>query len=229
MKAFKIIVKLIYTLLEAAAVGFLIYTVVSNPALGVPDYLLAHGICLVVALPGIFRLALRFTKKIKKLGNRVPAVTVVFLFGAAISPALLVIFVVARTVSLIRLILSNEMSPEEREEFEKDEKRKIYLRSSAIAISKLLDESDNGDITLDNGEQILTLRQVALITCDGKRYALLSPRFPEDGIPENTALAYAIDIYPDTDEEALIPVSDGALYRRIFSIYERLLSGGSKR
>ena len=100
--------------------------------------------------------------------------------------------------------------------------KRIYMRSEARAVARILDDSDRGDIMLDDGVTLTRFHQVALITLSGARYALLSP-YGKSHMAQNVAQAYLIDTYPDTGTPSLTLVTDGELNSRIYAKYLELL------
>ena len=91
-------------------------------------------------------------------------------------------------------------------------------------IDALYDDENSDPIILFNekGEEI-AFEQIALIPIGEKTYAILKPIQPIEGLGENEALAFSIEVNQETDEEFLMLVTDEKIIDDVFAIYDELV------
>ena len=87
-------------------------------------------------------------------------------------------------------------------------------------VDMLLDPDNESPITLvnENGTEIV-FDQIAVIPYKEKLYAILKPATPIDGVGEDEALVFEINI----EEDTLFVIYDFALCDKIFDVYYDLL------
>lgn len=220
MKAFKAILRILCIILSLATFGLGGYSLYVELNIFAPLFLIAYGAAFILSLHLVIGLMRFISEKLPNLNNKWLIFIVIFIFAIPLSPIFLLVALIRHIIGLVRIISNSEEKAKEKEEFRSNEKIKTYIRSSREAIEKITG-NDRSDIILDNGDEILTLRQVALIQYRGMQYALLSPR---GGAHAGTVLAFVIDKYLDTDEDALILVSDRETYDAVYNVYQGLLS-----
>ena len=91
-------------------------------------------------------------------------------------------------------------------------------------IDALFDEENCDPIILfnENGKEI-SFEQVALIPFNKKVYAILKPIIPMEGVGENEALVFSIELDQETNEEYLLLTADEEIIDEVFKVYEGLL------
>lgn len=98
----------------------------------------------------------------------------------------------------------------------------MWRASADRAVKKILDDSYNGDIRIDDGVDAKVYKQVALINLNMQKYALLA-EYDESGIPSREADIFAI-VPSSTKGNTLTLVEDATLAEKIFSVYRTLLA-----
>ncbi len=195
---------------------------------GIWDHnVIQYVITKLVSIPVSLYSTLRLIKFIDR--NRISVtrdgkilIAFIYAFSFALSSVMLLANVVLHSISLIYVLTDHEARVAEKNENQTESHKRIYMRSEARAIARILDDSDRGDVILDDGITISRYRQVALINLDGRRYALLSPH-GKSHLSKSFAHAFLIDSYPDTGAPSLTPVTDDGLYDRIYEQYKLLL------
>lgn len=179
------------------------------------------GIAFILALSTIIRFVARCVRYRGFVGTLLIGL-LAFVFATALTPIFLVISIFGR---LGRLFCPHKAKPGARfaEDVREEINRDIWIASSQVAIKRILDREYDDDIKLDDGTEVTSYKQVALVRLSGRRYVLLSP-INEETEAVGDALAYAITSYPGTDSEALVLVENESLYRRIYSVYDSLLA-----
>ena len=90
-------------------------------------------------------------------------------------------------------------------------------------IDQLLDENNEEPITLyDENDNAHQFDQIAVIPLDGKLYAILVPLFEIEGMADDEALVFYIDV--EGEDENLTIVTDEELGNRVFEMYYQLLA-----
>lgn len=220
MRAIKAIFRIFCIILSLAAFGVGGYSLYIEPNVFAPLFLIAYGAAFILSLHIVIGLLRFISGKLPNLRNKWLIFIAIFIFSIPLAPIFLLVAIIRHIIGLVKIIINSEQKAKEAEEFRNNEKAKTYIRSSREAIEKITG-NDRSDIILDNGEEILTLRQVALIQYRGMQYALLSPR---GGAHAGTVLAFVIDKYLDTGEDALILVSDRETYDAVYNVYQGLLN-----
>lgn len=194
---------------------------------GVGDAALAHYlITKLLSLPISLYSTLKLVKFVDRGGISVTgtgkALIVLTYVGCFILSSLMILAnIVLHAMEIIHVATDREARRLEAKRSTEEGYKRIYMRSEARAIARILDDSDRGDIMLDDGVTLTRYHQVALITLSGERYALLSP-YGKSHLARSVAHAYLIGAYP-TGEPSLIPVTDSELYDRIYNKYLELL------
>ncbi len=220
MKAIKAILRIFCIILSLAAFGVGGYSLYVEPNIFAPLFLIAYGSAFILSLHLVIRLMRFISEKLPNLKDKWLIFIAIFILAIPLAPIFLLVAIIRHIIGLVKIITNSEENAREAEEFRNNEKVKTYIRSSRLAIEKITG-NDRSDIILDNGDEILTLRQVALIQYRGMQYALLSPR---GGAHAGTVLAFVIDQYLDTGEDALILVSDRDTYDAVYNVYQGLLN-----
>ena len=87
-------------------------------------------------------------------------------------------------------------------------------------LEKLLSEDNSDNIILyDEDDKPIEFLQIALIPQGDELYAILAPAAPMEGIADNEAIVFHINM----EDEELEVVTDEALGAAIFAEYEALL------
>ena len=91
-------------------------------------------------------------------------------------------------------------------------------------IDALFDENNSDPIVLlsEEGEEI-SLEQIALIPIEEKTYAILKPITPMEGIGEDEALVFSIEVNQEMGDEFLMLVVDEKIIDAVFDIYDDLV------
>lgn len=228
MKAIKAILRILCIILSLGAFGiggYSLYMELNNVEFNILDpmflvFLAAYGAAFILSLHVVIGLMRLIAVKLPNLQNKWLYFILIFILAIPTAPIFLLVALVRHIIGLVRILTNSEAMAQEAEEFRNNERVKTYIRSSREAIDKITGD-DRSDIILDNGDEILTLRQVALIQYRGMQYALLSPR---GGAHAGTVLAFVIDKYLDTGEDALILVSDRETYDAVYNVYQGLLN-----
>ena len=89
-------------------------------------------------------------------------------------------------------------------------------------IEKLFDPENNDPITLvDDQDNEVDFEQIAVIPYEQKIYALLKPMTPVEGVGEDEALVFVIEVI---EGEATLVIEDNLdTIDAVFSVYEDLL------
>lgn len=220
MKAIKAILRVFCIILSLGAFGLGGYSLYVELNIFAPLFLIAYGAAFILSLHLVIGLMRFISVKLPDLKDKWLIFIAIFILAIPTAPIFLLVAIVRHIIGFVRIIINSEENVKEAEEFRNNEKVKTYIRSSREAIAKITG-NDRSDIILDNGDEILTLRQVALIQYRGMQYALLSPR---GGAHAGTVLAFVIDQYLDTGEDALILVSDRETYDAVYNVYQGLLN-----
>lgn len=220
MKAIKAILRVFCIILSLGAFGLGGYSLYVELNIFAPLFLIAYGAAFILSLHLVIGLMRFISVKLPDLKDKWLIFIAIFILAIPTAPIFLLVAIVRHIIGFMRIIINSEENVKEAEEFRNNEKVKTYIRSSREAIAKITG-NDRSDIILDNGDEILTLRQVALIQYRGMQYALLSPR---GGAHAGTVLAFVIDQYLDTGEDALILVSDRETYDAVYNVYQGLLN-----
>lgn len=220
MKAIKAILRIFCIILSLGAFGLGGYSLYVELNIFAPLFLIAYGAAFILSLHLVIGLMRFISVKLPDLKDKWLIFIAIFILAIPTAPIFLLVAIVRHIIGFMRIIINSEENVKEAEEFRNNEKVKTYIRSSREAIAKITG-NDRSDIILDNGDEILTLRQVALIQYRGMQYALLSPR---GGAHAGTVLAFVIDQYLDTGEDALILVSDRETYDAVYNVYQGLLN-----
>lgn len=220
MKAIKAILRVFCIILSLGAFGLGGYSLYVELNIFAPLFLIAYGSAFILSLHLVIGLMRFISVKLPDLKDKWLIFIAIFILAIPTAPIFLLVAIVRHIIGFMRIIINSEENVKEAEEFRNNEKVKTYIRSSREAIAKITG-NDRSDIILDNGDEILTLRQVALIQYRGMQYALLSPR---GGAHAGTVLAFVIDQYLDTGEDALILVSDRETYDAVYNVYQGLLN-----
>ena len=220
MRAIKAILRIFCIILSLGAFCVGGYSLYVEANIFAPLFLIAYGSAFILSLHLVIGLMRFISERLPDLKDKWLIFIAIFILAIPLSPIFLLVAIIRHIIGLVKIIANSEEKAKEAEEFRNNEKVKTYIRSSREAIEKITG-NDRSDIILDNGDEILTLRQVALIQYRGMQYALLSPR---GGAHAGTVLAFVIDQYLDTGEDALILVSDRETYDAVYNVYRGLLN-----
>ena len=223
MKIFKLIVKLIYSLITLAACGAFAYIFVlyvapgtlPGPQIEMLHLLIAIGVLVLFSLPTVISL-MRFIARVTGQGLLAFGALLIWLL---IAPAGLLI---ASIVGIIASIVGfckcsgDGVDLDTQSTLASDE---IYRASKDRAARRLIDGAYNGDITIDDGESFTTYHKVALIDFMDDKYALISPATTADGVAEAYRIYIAEDGLYDLER-----VTDRLAYTIIYDRYRRLIN-----
>ena len=96
----------------------------------------------------------------------------------------------------------------------------VKMNDEMSVVDMLLDPDNESPITLSNDKgALIKLDQIAVIPLKDKLYAILKPITKVEGVGEDEALVFNIDIEEDTIEI----VNDFNLIDKVFDIYYDLL------
>ena len=93
-------------------------------------------------------------------------------------------------------------------------------------IDALYDEENCDPILLYNEKgEAIAFEQIALIPLKDKTYAILKPIKPMEGLGENEGLVFSIEILEieETEQEALVLVTDEKIIDDVFKVYDELV------
>ena len=190
---------------------------------GAVQYLITKLASIPISLYSTLRLVKFIDRnKISVTKNGKVLIVLFYALSFILSSVMMFSNAVLHSIDLIRVLTKYDMRSAENDQNRAECYKRIFMRSEARAVARILDDSDRGDIILDDGIVIKRYRQIALINLDGARYALLSPH-GKSHLSKSFAHAFLIGSYPDTDSPSLTPVTDDGLYDRIYEQYKLLL------
>lgn len=223
MKIFKVALRIASILLSACVLTIGVLLLMREPNIFTLKYLVLNCAGYLLILPIVIGLCNLSAKSgVSSFAGGWLLYPLYFILAFALVAPLLLVGILIHIIGICRSLGNKERRLDEHHKIREDERKRIYLRSAAKALQKILDKEDSGDVILDDGEKYMRFKQVALIRLGEKQYALLSP-VREGDKASAVAYAYAIDPYPGTTILSLLPINNERLYRRIYAAYEQLL------